>query len=1110
MLKQTSADFKEVDLERPTPEEPESDLGIFPGSTQDHSKSQQTNDIILRMECMSDRQMKAALGVSYCANVLAFVALFTEFSIKLTGRRDDWPDAARAAAKANVSIGCVCLVELVWIAALWARRLIASHRLGKIWKRRRRRISILVELELLVQIINLIALLIPNSFVLYTPCNHINQYAITVMVAVRWTCWNTLFQLICIHAHNVNPWRNKSGCVTRQGQPVSTSTEPLVMDGPWSTHWPKLIIWCVMVVITALGCWQWIKQSHAPMIISGYSYCDERSVWRCDASRLVQVLLGLIVGCAFAWFTLWLNLIYRAKHHLYGLPYTDYKVANLFLRLQERGRWVFIVFFCLQMSLQWYVNNSSCASIAFTWQGLLPMQILASLNIGAWSYMMMPLSPGQEEVPKLQVWLQEFVWTRQQHQSLQKQRKQSGQVDHASGHALPLFCMEQTFSALYWSGLVYDSHETEAMEAKMGWGYELLGLEEHELVWEHRLDTKVLIGSGPNGIAIAFRGTASLRNAISDIQAWRADHPPKRGSKWLNKRPVVHSGFLQCWLEDGLGARVTSRLLQLATAWSAAHQGQPVPILFTGHSLGGALCQLAAYDLVKAASEAQLPIKLACYTFGAPRVGNHAFAHDFAEQIPDTWNIINDQDVIARRGKLWFLYKRAGHRVIINARGDLIVRPSFAEANVQRVPGGGSINQHYLGSYQQAMLAVCLAQFSAKRYREGMEGVTALAHAARPLAALFQQELSMSADDMAELARSGAPEQWHVRRKQLRTGAPEQWRDSALHARSSLTTHDSSSTAAPSVQDSSRALLGAAASERCLLPHSRPGEPNGHANEPCAMNHIAINRDVSAGAAPFAQQQSAPLGDVPLGRPSGEGICSTQPHSMSEHHGPQDKAGVQPSATHLPDAAAADPRLLQPDKEHARDHSSSSPLEPSSAEAPAAGEAAARDQLHPLASELDQVSLGGLIMPGHGLNRHRQGTLEKHRHNSLDWHGSNRLERHKHSSSASAVITEAGRQTTMQTNKQAPCKTNEFRSLGMHHQRSCTETDTKALSMPILGLDGAVTSAQGMHVGEGQTQETARLSHHVPTAVAGHVRGWFSRMRSGRRDPPKPADASAV
>ncbi len=66
---------------------------------------------------------------------------------------------------------------------------------------------------------------------------------------------------------------------------------------------------------------------------------------------------------------------------------------------------------------------------------------------------------------------------------------------------------------------------------------------------------------------------------------------------------------------------------------------------------------------------------------------------------------------------------------------------------------GGSIKQHYLASYQQALLAVCMAQFSAKRYREGMQGVLALSRASRPLAALFQQELGLSFLDMAELAK---------------------------------------------------------------------------------------------------------------------------------------------------------------------------------------------------------------------------------------------------------------------------------------------------------------------------------------------------------------------
>ena len=62
-----------------------------------------------------------------------------------------------------------------------------------------------------------------------------------------------------------------------------------------------------------------------------------------------------------------------------------------------------------------------------------------------------------------------------------------------------------------------------------------------------------------------------------------------------------------------------------------------------GHSLGGALGVLAAYDIAQAAAEQGLDIRLACYTFGAPRVGNHNFAADHEQVVPDAWSIINDQ-----------------------------------------------------------------------------------------------------------------------------------------------------------------------------------------------------------------------------------------------------------------------------------------------------------------------------------------------------------------------------------------------------------------------------------------------------------------------------------
>ncbi len=50
-----------------------------------------------------------------------------------------------------------------------------------------------------------------------------------------------------------------------------------------------------------------------------------------------------------------------------------------------------------------------------------------------------------------------------------------------------------------------------------------------------------------------------------------------------------------------------------------------------GHSLGGALATLAAYD-IQAACDCPEKLDLSCYTFGAPRTGNHAFAHEFNEK----------------------------------------------------------------------------------------------------------------------------------------------------------------------------------------------------------------------------------------------------------------------------------------------------------------------------------------------------------------------------------------------------------------------------------------------------------------------------------------------
>ena len=46
----------------------------------------------------------------------------------------------------------------------------------------------------------------------------------------------------------------------------------------------------------------------------------------------------------------------------------------------------------------------------------------------------------------------------------------------------------------------------------------LYGLTESESFWEVKQDTRCLISWGHRHVVVAFRGTASMRNALADLQ----------------------------------------------------------------------------------------------------------------------------------------------------------------------------------------------------------------------------------------------------------------------------------------------------------------------------------------------------------------------------------------------------------------------------------------------------------------------------------------------------------------------------------------------------------------------------------------------------------------
>lgn len=127
-------------------------------------------------------------------------------------------------------------------------------------------------------------------------------------------------------------------------------------------------------------------------------------------------------------------------------------------------------------------------------------------------------------------------------------------------------------------------------------------------------------------IVLAFRGTQSTRNWDTNCQT-RLIHPAGTDAPLR-----VHEGFYSAFerLSDGAtGIREKMKELQIATP-------KDVPIYITGHSLGGALAQIATAVL----GDDRVA---ACYTFGSPRVGNYIF--DLWVK-PPSYRVINYADIV--------------------------------------------------------------------------------------------------------------------------------------------------------------------------------------------------------------------------------------------------------------------------------------------------------------------------------------------------------------------------------------------------------------------------------------------------------------------------------
>ena len=177
---------------------------------------------------------------------------------------------------------------------------------------------------------------------------------------------------------------------------------------------------------------------------------------------------------------------------------------------------------------------------------------------------------------------------------------------------------------------------------------------------------QISINTEQSDIIIAFRGSHTLENVIQNIKFYHSkpdwvSEPGAEGKansskpeeyRMVNKQTIrgkiamVHAGFEQTYAR----LRGITRIIK-----TAAERYPWCKIVFTGHSLGGALSILAAVDFYQTFNFGR---RISVYTYGSPRIGNLDWA-DYVSTLPFAERITRFAfygDPVVQLPPLWVKY----------------------------------------------------------------------------------------------------------------------------------------------------------------------------------------------------------------------------------------------------------------------------------------------------------------------------------------------------------------------------------------------------------------------------------------------------------------------
>ena len=168
-------------------------------------------------------------------------------------------------------------------------------------------------------------------------------------------------------------------------------------------------------------------------------------------------------------------------------------------------------------------------------------------------------------------------------------------------------------------------------------------------------DTEAMVAETDKFVVVAFRGTSSRAQLMTDMQARLNVARVAVDGRCVR----VHAGFYAAF------RKIESKLREVLT-----EQDEAKAVYLTGHSLGGALALVAAAAF---GGNDKLGDRIAAvYTFGAPRVGGADFPN--LVKAPH-YRVVNSGDVVPLVPPNWFTgYVHTGMPILLKPNSDHPIR----------------------------------------------------------------------------------------------------------------------------------------------------------------------------------------------------------------------------------------------------------------------------------------------------------------------------------------------------------------------------------------------------------------------------------------------------